>query len=321
MKEAAATAFSFIEPMKALRVSELPSGEWLYEMKFDGYRALAFKAGKEVRLVSRNKIDFSNDYPQLLEALKSLRAKNFIIDGEIAALDENGKSSFQLLQSYGIRKNIPLIYYAFDLLSLEETDVRDKALLERRKLLAKLLKNAPANIRFSEQLQGTREELLELAHKFGLEGLVAKRQDSHYEPGRRSGVWVKFKLTQQQEFVIGGYTPPEGSRKYFGSLLVGYYGSEGLLFAGRVGTGFSERALAALYDGMQKIKRATCPFVNLPQKRRGRFGQGITPAMMKRCVWVEPVLVAQVKFTDDQIRQPVFLGLRTDKKAKDVVRE
>jgi bifunctional non-homologous end joining protein LigD len=176
---------SFIEPMKALRAPELPSGDWLYEMKFDGYRALAFKVGKEVRLVSRNKIDFSNDYPQLLEALKSLRAKNFIIDGEIAALDENGKSSFQLLQSYGIRKNIPLIYYAFDLLSLEETDVRDQALLERRKLLAKLLKNAPANIRFSEQLQGTREELLELAHKFELEGLVAKRPDSHYEPGRR----------------------------------------------------------------------------------------------------------------------------------------
>ena len=238
---------------------------------------------------------------------------------------KNGKSSFQLLQSYGIRKNVPLIYYAFDLLSLEETDVRDQALLERRKLLAKLLKNAPANIRFSEQLQGTREELLELAHKFELEGLVAKRPDSHYEPGRRSGAWVKVKITQQQEFVIGGYTPPEGNRRYFGSLLVGYCGPDGLLFAGRVGTGFSERALAVLYDGMQKIKRATCPFVNLPEKRRGRFGQGITPAMMKRCFWVEPVLVAQVKFTewtlDEQIRQPVFLGLRTDKKAKDVVRE
>jgi bifunctional non-homologous end joining protein LigD len=281
MKEAAATAFSFIEPMKALRVPELPSGDWLYEMKFDGYRALALKVGKEVRLISRNQIDFGNDYPQLLEALKSLRAKNFIIDGEIAALDENGKSSFQLLQSYGIRKNVPLIYYAFDLLSLEETDVRDQALLERRKLLAKLLKNAPANIRFSEQLQGTREELLELAHKFELEGLVAKRPDSHYEPGRRSGAWVKVKITQQQEFVIGGYTPPEGNRRYFGSLLVGYCGPDGLLFAGRVGTGFSERALAVLYDGMQKIKRATCPFVNLPEKRRGRFGQGITPAMMK----------------------------------------
>jgi bifunctional non-homologous end joining protein LigD len=157
------------------------------------------------------------------------------------------------------------------------------------------------------------------------EGLVAKKPDSRYEPGRRSGAWVKVKITQQQELVIGGYTPPEGSRMYLGSLLVGYYGKDGLLFAGRVGTGFSERALAALCDGMQKIKRATCPFVNLPEKRRGRFGQGITPGMMKRCHWVEPLLVAQVKFTewtlDDQLRQPVFLGLRADKQAKQVVRE
>jgi bifunctional non-homologous end joining protein LigD len=155
--------------------------------------------------------------------------------------------------------------------------------------------------------------------------LVAKKPDSIYEPGRRSGAWVKIKLTRAQAFVIGGYTPPEGSRKYFGALLVGYYGPDGFLFAGRVGTGFSEKALAALYEGLQKIKCTSCPFVNLPEKRRGRWGQGITPAVMKRCVWVERVLVAQIKFTewtsDDQLRQPVFLGLRTDKQVKDVVRE
>ena len=143
--------------------------------------------------------------------------------------------------------------------------------------------------------------------------------------GRRSGAWVKVKLTQQQEFVIGGYTPPEGSRKYFGALLVGYNSPAGLLFAGRVGTGFSEKLLADLYARLQSIKRATCPFVNLPEKRRGRWGQGITPAVMKRCHWVEPVLIAQIKFTewtlDDQLRQAVFLGLRTDKPARDVVRE
>jgi bifunctional non-homologous end joining protein LigD len=153
--------------MNALPVPELPSGNWLYEMKFDGYRALAFKAGREVRLVSRNRRDFGDDYPPLLDALKSLRAKNFLIDGEIAALDAEGRSSFQLLQSYGIRKNIPLVYYAFDLLSLEGTDVRDSPLLGRRKLLAQLLKNAPANIRFSEELQGTREALLEIGISSG----------------------------------------------------------------------------------------------------------------------------------------------------------
>jgi bifunctional non-homologous end joining protein LigD len=278
-----------------------------------------------VRLISRNRTNFDNDYPQLIDALKSLTAKQATIDGEIAALNDQGRSSFQLLQSYGKAKQTPLVYYAFDLLFLDGTDLRARPLTERRKLLARLLKKAPPNIRFSEELSGTREELLQVARQFQLEGLIAKRPDSLYEAGRRSGAWVKVKLTQQQELVIGGYTPPEGSRKYFGALLVGYYGPDGLLFAGRVGTGFSEKVLEHLYNGLQKIDRPTCPFVNLPEKTPGRWRQGITPAVMKRCHWVEPVLVAQIKFTewtsDDQLRQPVFLGLRTDKLAKDVVRE
>jgi bifunctional non-homologous end joining protein LigD len=316
---------SFIEPMMARLVERLPTGKWLYELKFDGYRALAFKAGKEVRLISRNRTSFNADYPKLVEALKLLSAKNVVIDGEIAALDQNGRASFQLLQSYKKTEQSPLLYYAFDLLFLEDTDLRSRPLSERRKLLAKVLKKAPDNIRFSEELQGKKEELLQVARRFQLEGLIAKRPDSVYESGRRSGAWVKVKLTQEQEFVLGGYTLPDGSRKYFGALLVGYYGENGLLFAGRVGTGFSDKLLVKLYAGLQKIRRATCPFVNLPEKRRGRWGQGITPAVMKRCEWVEPLLVAQVKFTewtlDDQIRQPVFLGLRTDKNPKGVVRE
>ena len=129
----------------------------------------------------------------------------------IAALDSEGRSSFQLLKSYGISKRTPLVYYAFDLLNLEGTDLHSRPLVERRKLLVKLLKKVPDNIRFSEELRGTKEELLQLARQFGLEGLIAKRPDSRYEPGRLSGAWVKVKLTQQQEFVIGGYTPPEGS--------------------------------------------------------------------------------------------------------------
>ncbi|MGA8659704.1 MAG: hypothetical protein WB586_26585 [Chthoniobacterales bacterium] len=154
--------------MKALPVRELPVGDWVYELKFDGYRALAFKAGKEVRLFSRNQFNFGNDYPQLIDALKLLTAKNVIIDGEIAALDQNGKTSFQLLQSYGSGKQIPLVYYAFDLLNLEGTDLRSRPLVERRKLLAKVLKKAPDNIQFSEELLGTREELLQLARQFRL---------------------------------------------------------------------------------------------------------------------------------------------------------
>jgi bifunctional non-homologous end joining protein LigD len=226
---------------------------------------------------------------------------------------------------YGNAKGIPLVYYAFDLLSLDGADPRARPLVQRRKQLARLLKKAPPNIRFSEELRGTGEQLLQLARQFQLEGLIAKRPDSLYEAGRRSGAWVKVKLTQQQEFVIGGYTPPEGSRKYFGALLVGYNSPDGLLFAGRVGTGFSEKALEHLYDGLQKIKRPTCPFANLPEKTPGRWRLGVTPAVMKCCHWVEPVLVAQIKFTewtlDDQLRQPVFLGLRTDKQPEDVVRE
>jgi bifunctional non-homologous end joining protein LigD len=222
MKQRAASSFTFIEPMKALRVPDLPSGNWLYEMKYDGYRALAFKSGSDVQLVSRNQTSFNKAYPHLIDALKLLHTRNAIIDGEVTALDQHGKPSFQLLQAYG-KSKAPLIYYAFDLLGLEEKDLRNRPLVERRKLLAKLLEKPSDNIRFSEELRGNRDRLLKVARQFQLEGLVAKRPDSLYESGRRSGAWVKVKLTREQEFVIGGYTQPEGSRKYFGSLLVGYY--------------------------------------------------------------------------------------------------
>jgi bifunctional non-homologous end joining protein LigD len=204
-------------------------------------------------------------------------------------------------------------------------DLRKEPLLGRRKLLAQVLKKAPENIRLSGELRGTKEEPLRVAKEFGLEGLVAKKPNSVYESGRRSGAWVKYKITKSQEFVIGWYTLPEGSRRYFGSLLVGYNSPDGLVFAGRVGTGFSDKVLTSLYNKFQKLRQQTCPFINLPEKTKGRWGLGITPAVMKRCHWVKPVLVAQVKFTewthDGQLRQPVFLGLRTDKEAKDVGRE
>src|SRR5215472_13687516 len=245
---------SFIEPMKALPVQQLPAGDWLHEIKFDGYRALAFKDGNDVRLVSRNKKAF--DYPQLIDALKLLPAKRVILDGEIAALDEKGRSSFQLLQIFKSSGNVPLVYFAFDLLFLDGKDLREQPLSGRRKLLAKLLEKAPENIRLSGELRGPKDELLRVAQEFGLEGLVAKRPNSVYESGRRSGAWVKFKITKSQEFVIGGYTLPEGSRKYFGSLLVGYQSPEGLVFAGRVGTGFSEKLLASVDAQLQKLRRA-----------------------------------------------------------------
>jgi len=183
---------SFIEPMKALPVEKLPEGDWLYEIKFDGYRALAFKNGKDVRLISRNKKAF--DYPQLVASLKLLPADHVILDGEIAALDEKGRSSFQLLQIFKSSGNVPLVYFAFDLLFLDGKDLGEQRLSARRKLLAKLVEKAPENIRFSGELRGSRDELLRVAQEFGLEGLVAKRPNSLYESGRRSGAWVNSRL-------------------------------------------------------------------------------------------------------------------------------
>jgi bifunctional non-homologous end joining protein LigD len=208
--------------------------------------------------------------------LKWLAAERVVLDGEIAALDEKGRSSFQLLQIFKSSGNVPLVYFAFDLLFLDGKDLREQPLSARRKLLAKLLEKAPENIRSSGELRGSKDELLRVAQEFGFEGLVAKRPNSLYESGRRSGAWVKFKITKSQEFVIGGYALPEGSPSHFGSLLVGYQSPDGLMFAGRVGTGFSEKVLANLYGKLQKLKQASCPFINLPEKSRGRWGLGIT---------------------------------------------
>ena len=159
----------------------------------------------------------------------------------------------------------------------------------------------------------------------GLEGLIGKRAGSRYEPGKRSGAWIKIKLHQEQEFVIGGYTEPEGSRKYFGALLVGFYEGKKLKFAGRVGTGFSDKLLRTLFSELNKIRVEKCPFFNLPAAGRSRWDQGLTAAEMRRCYWVKPAMVCQIKFTewtrDDRLRQPVFLGIREDKNANEVVRE
>ena len=163
---------TFIELMMATRVKQLPTGNWIYELKFDGYRALAFKTDKEVRLVSRNRTNFSDNYPLITDGLKQLPAKSATLDGEIVALDQHGRPSFQLIQGYGKSKQTPIIYYAFDLLFLEGTDLRSRPLIERRKLLEKLLKKAPENIRFSEELQGSKEELIGVAKKFQLEAQI-----------------------------------------------------------------------------------------------------------------------------------------------------
>ncbi|MBE0543381.1 MAG: non-homologous end-joining DNA ligase [Verrucomicrobia bacterium] len=316
----------FVEPMKARLVAAPPEGDWIYEIKHDGFRAIALKQGNQVRLLSRNEKDFAERFPEVAEAIREVPAKDAILDGEIVALDPKGRSSFQLLQSSDTGQERPAIFfYAFDLLQLNGRNLQKKSLTVRKALLEKLLKNIPGVLRYSASLEGNAAHLLKQARKLRLEGFIAKRKDSTYESGKRSGAWVKLKLHQQQEFVIGGSTPPAGSRQHFGALLVGYQGNKGLCFAGKVGTGFNEALLRSLDERFQKLEIPDCPFENLPEKKLGRFGQGITAGEMKKCRWLKPSLVCQVKFSewtrDAKLRQPVFLGLREDKAAKEVIRE
>jgi len=316
----------FIEPMKARLVASPPEGEWIYEIKLDGFRALAFKEGTQVRLLSRNEKDFGAKFPEVLDAVKRISAREAIIDGEIVALDPKGRSSFQLLQAYDLgQERPPIFFYVFDLLRLNGKDLRNEPLVVRKELLEKLLKKVPGGLRFSASLEGPPDKLLAQARRLGLEGLVAKRKDSVYEAGKRSGAWIKLKLHQEQEMVIGGYTPPQGSRQHFGSLLLGYQVKNGLHFAGKVGTGFDDALLEKLHRRLNALGISDCPFENLPEKKPSRYSQGLTPAEMKRCHWVKPSLICQVKFSewtrDGKLRQPVFLGLREDKDASEVVRE
>jgi bifunctional non-homologous end joining protein LigD len=316
----------FVEPMLAKPVTTPPAGNWSYELKFDGYRAIALKGGDEVRLLSRNEKDLGKKFSVVTQAVAELDCRDAILDGEIVALDENGRPSFQLLQAYEKgEERPPLFYYAYDLLQLNGEDLRARPLSERKALLQELLEDGPETLRYSVPFDAELEDLLEQAKSFRLEGLIGKQLDSRYESGRRTGAWIKLKLVSSQEFVIGGYTPPAGGRKYFGAIIVGYYSDNALHFAAKVGSGFSEQTLKELYRQFESLARQDCPFVDLPEKRDGRWGQAITPAEMRRCHWVNPTLVCQVQFTewtqDGKLRQPVFQGLRTDKEARDVVRE
>src|ERR1700719_2085500 len=312
--------------MKAKLVDSMPPGDWIYEIKFDGYRALALRDGSETRLLSRNQKDLGSKFPEVKDSIAALDVQEVIIDGEIVALDEKGRSSFQLLQSFDMgQEKPPILFYAFDLLRLDGKNLQNLPIEERKAKLEELLKKPPGVIRYSVSFTKDIKELLARAQKMGLEGLIGKRSGSRYEAGKRTGAWVKIKLHQEQEFVIGGYTEPEGSRKYFGALLVGFYEGKNLKFAGRVGTGFSDKLLRWLFDNLQKIRVETCPFSNLPAPGRNRWDQGLTAAEMKRSRWVKPSVVCQVKFTewtrDDRLRQAVFLGIREDKNPNEVVRE
>ena len=317
----------FIEPMKARLVTDLPSDDgWLFEVKLDGIRAIVSRDGDRLKLWSRRPRDLTDAYPGLADACRQLPAKRFVADGEIVTLDEKGRSSFQLLQNRrraGPSGRRPVFLYLFDLLHLDGRDLRGLPLEERKRLLEGLLKSPPAELRYSASLRAPARKIWSEVKRLGLEGIIAKQKSSKYEPGRRSGAWLKIKTHNEQEFVIGGYTPPEGSRKHFGAVVVGYYAAGRLQFASRVGTGFTFESLSSLYAKFQRLRASKCPFHNLPSPR----GQpnGVTVAEMRRCVWLKPQLVCQVKFMewtrDGNLRHPVFLGLRDDLKPQEVGRE
>ena len=317
----------FVEPMKAKLVKEPPvTGAWLYELKFDGIRLIAVKADKKVSLLSRNQNELGVRFPEIVEAMKNLPTHECVTDGEVVALDEQGRSSFQLLQAREMEgRESPVYFYAFDLLQLDGKSLVGLPLEARKSVLEKLCAGKGDLLRYSGAIGGVAERLLEEVKRRGLEGIIGKQRNSVYEPGRRSGAWIKLKCVEQQEFVIGGYTPPQGARKHFGAILVGYYENKKLVFAGKVGTGFTTKSLAILHKKFQTEERADCPFVDLPSKQNGQWVQGITPSMMRKMHWINPVFVCEIKFAewtrDGKLRAPVFLGLREDKKPSDVVRE
>jgi DNA ligase D-like protein (predicted ligase) len=308
--------------MLLLRTDSLPSGEqWLYELKLDGYRAIAFKRSGVVHLRSRNDNDFNARYPAVVQALAKL-PDNSVIDGEIVAFDQEGRPSFNALQNYGSAP-APVVYYVFDVLVLGGRDLRRQPLQNRRELLEKkVLPRLAEPVRYSAPLDADLPVLIQSVKVHGFEGLVAKRRNSAYEPALRTGAWMKMRVNRGQEFVIGGYTR---GTKTFDALVFGYYERDKLIYVARTRNGFTPVTRAQLFRKFKGIEIDQCPFANLPEARSGRWGQGLTKAKMAECVWLKPVLVGQFEFVewtpDNHLRHSKFVGLREDKDAKSVGRE
>lgn len=310
----------FIEPMMARAVAELPQGDdWVYEVKWDGYRALALKHGDSVRLLSRKGNDLAKDFPGVVAAVRGVDADTAVLDGEIVALDAKGRPQFQLLQNRASVGKGRIVYYAYDLLRLDAENLCPAPLETRKARLAEIIANT--DVRFSADLPGTAQQILAQASQLGLEGIVAKRRDGAYQSGERTGSWLKLKLSPAQEFVIGGFKPG----KPLESLLVGYYDGKELMFAGKVRQGLNPQNRVELWRELEPLRRTECPFANIPNSTKSHFGEGVTAEQMKELRWTTPKLIAQVSFTEwttsGNLRHATFLGLRADKDPTAVVRE
>jgi len=319
---------SVIHPMLATLVDEpFNDDEWLFEIKWDGYRAITFIEGDRVRLVSRNQNDLTAQFAELRDVPKFLNAESAVLDGEVVVLDEHGRSSFSLMQQrtgfrdrgrrVGARPEISILYYVFDLLYLDGYDLRRVPLAQRKEVLAATVIAPSDTIRLSDHFVGSGKALLEAARQRGLEGILAKKRASRYEE-RRTSEWLKIKIKQRLEAVIGGYTEPEGSRPYFGSVVLGLYDKQGrLVHVGQAGSGFDQKGLASMWKVLKPLETKTNPFYGKVEA-------------LKKVHWVEPKLVAQIEFTQwthstdeggAKLRAPVFLGLRDDKDPKECVPE
>ena len=294
-----------IRPMFATLSTEIPTGaSWVFEEKYDGIRALAYRTKKEVRLWSRNGLDLTAGFPQVAEEIAALPDGDLVLDGELVMFDAKGVSRFQLLQRRGEGGRSE--YAVFDLLELDGMSLLDRPLKERRAALQGLVRRG-RSLRLSRRLEKNGARALATAKEKTWEGIIAKDQASIYEPGARSRSWLKVKVRKQSEFVIGGFTAPAGSRAHLGALLVGLYEGSRLRYTGKVGSGYTGDSLEDLAQRLAPIRSDAAPFADAPR--------------MKDATWVKPKLVAQIAFAEwtagDKLRQPVFLGLRRDKSPRE----
>jgi bifunctional non-homologous end joining protein LigD len=310
----------FIEPMDCLPVAKLPEAPiWTWEIKLDGWRMEVVKTGGRVALYSRRAKAFNTQFPFIVRALDYLPEET-VIDGELVAVDGEGRPSFNLLQNSRSAES-RVIYYAFDILIYNGDDLMRRSLSERREVLASVVR-AEAHVGISQASAMPLSEMVKFIKSHGLEGIVAKRGDSPYQPGLRTGLWCKQRFNLSQEFVIGGYAP---SHLGIDSLVVGVYRGTSLYYAARVRAGFVPATRRQVFEAIRHLTTTNCPFVNLPEKEPGRWGQGLTAEKMKECVWLKPEAVAEIAFLEwtgaDHLRHTKFIRLRDDKNPRQVIRE
>ena len=312
----------FVTPMAALAVEALPEGpDWSYELKLDGYRALIIKDGGSIKLRSRNDKDLLSMYPALAATARRLQADQAVIDGEIVAVDERGRPSFQALQHRGSHPQHSIVFYAFDLLHLNGEDTTSLPLKVRKAKLEEVVKGA--GLPLSIALPGSVPDMIKTVRAMQLEGIVAKRNDSIYEPGERSRNWQKLKLERRQEFVIGGYRLAASDS--VDALLVGYYEDGELRFAAKTRAGLVSHTRQQLARSLRTLQIDRCPFVDLPTEASSRWGGGVSAEDMKDMHWTRPEIVVEIQFVEwtaeNRLRLSKYLGLRPDKTASDVRRE